>query len=211
MTQTVIAVMSGKGGSGKTTTTLGLAATFAASDQPTLIVDLDPQDAGGASWWLDQATNNDADEGVSYIRSNASELVAGLSTIEEQITLIDTPPRLDDQALATVARLADLILVVAQPSPLDVSSAIQTVATVARPSETPYLLVFTAVDSRSLGEAHEARNDLVGLGHPVAGAVIRRLAAVRRAGFDGVLPTTVDERHAQDLTTLATEIRAITR
>jgi len=46
-------------------------------------------------------------------------------------------------------------------------------------------------------------------GHPVAGAMIRMLAAVRRAPLADVLPAGSDERHRQDLETLALEVKVL--
>ena len=45
-----VAVMNGKGGSGKTTTTISLAAVLAERGLRSLVVDLDPQ--ASASLWL---------------------------------------------------------------------------------------------------------------------------------------------------------------
>jgi chromosome partitioning protein len=53
MTQ-VVAVAAGKGGVGKTTTAINVAAVLAESDRRVLLVDCDPQDAGSAAWWLGQ-------------------------------------------------------------------------------------------------------------------------------------------------------------
>jgi chromosome partitioning protein len=66
-----IAVVNRKGGSGKTTTAVSLAAVLAERGLPTLLIDLDPQ--GSASAWLADARN---DQGAIYAFEETRDLGA---------------------------------------------------------------------------------------------------------------------------------------
>ncbi|MGH7333327.1 MAG: ParA family protein [Candidatus Rokuibacteriota bacterium] len=52
----VLAVVNQKGGVGKTTTAVNLAAALAVAERPTLLVDFDPQTNATAGVWIDRAT-----------------------------------------------------------------------------------------------------------------------------------------------------------
>ncbi len=79
------AVVSHKGGSGKTTTVVNLAAALAAGDRRVLVVDGDPQGAAGAAL------------GIEATKSGVYELVVG----ERDLTEVVTPTTIDGVDIIT--------------------------------------------------------------------------------------------------------------
>lgn len=106
----VTLVLGGKGGVGKTAVAVSLAVRSALAEGPTLLADLDPQDTGGATWWLDRC---DPLASLWWARVTAAELVTAMASAElaGRAIIIDTPPRLDDVALRAVVPLADAVIV----------------------------------------------------------------------------------------------------
>lgn len=121
MTALRIAVANQKGGTGKTTLTVNLAAGFLRRG-PTVLLDADPQASaghwarvGGAGSDLPPVQGIDAGEVRASIKR-----AAGTS----HYVLVDCPPHLQSDALRQVMGAVDIVLVPIQPSPLDLWASI---------------------------------------------------------------------------------------
>jgi chromosome partitioning protein len=114
-----IAVLSQKGGSGKTTVATNLAAAALLEDEPTILIDLDRQQSA-VDWSYARPLGSRLREihVVDSSRPSVSvrkirELSAGYG-----VAILDGPPRLGDMTRAA-AMAADVVLVPLQPSQLD--------------------------------------------------------------------------------------------
>ena len=118
----IYGVLNQKGGVGKTTISIHLAADLARRDRRVLLIDADPH-GGSLSW--------------STIREAVEFTVVGLpkATLHKELeslaadyddVVIDGPPRLSELARSIIFG-SDLIVVPVQPSPLDVWAATETV------------------------------------------------------------------------------------
>lgn len=124
-----IVVMNPKGGSGKTTVAVNLAAFFAANDRPAGLMDFDPQ-ASAMRW----AHNRPADR--PFIYSVAAFEVNPRVTRSFQLRMppdvrhlvVDTPAALTTQRLSQFTRGAHAILVPVLPSDMDIHAASQLIA-----------------------------------------------------------------------------------
>ena len=189
-----IAFLNQKGGAGKTTLALGVAATLAASGSRVLLIDADPQ--GSATDW--NAGRGDRPAPFALVRLDRPVLHRELPTLSAgyDYTLIDGPAR--DAALQRSALLAaDLVAVPAQPSGLDLwaSDAFLSLVKEAHPFA-PAAQRVALVLSRSQPRgalARGIREALCGLGWPVVDGTTER-SAYREAVTAGL---TIPEFAAQ--------------
>lgn len=148
----VIALISQKGGAGKTTLATNLAVAAELAGQNTLLVDLDPQ-ASATGW----AHSRETDTPVA-VAAQAEDLEQVLATAREHggaLCIVDTAPHAEAPALAA-ARAADLVLVPCRPSAFDIR-AVAASLRIAQLAKTPTAAVLCGVPPRGTlaTDAHE--------------------------------------------------------
>src|SRR5215208_6995292 len=112
-----IAVISQKGGNGKTTIAINLAA-LAAESEKVLLLDLDPQ--GSALEWASRRGDRPPDITPAHPASLGREIERGEKD-GYTFAVIDTAPHADHAALQA-ARAADLVVIPCRPATFDLAA-----------------------------------------------------------------------------------------
>ena len=175
-----VAIISQKGGAGKTTLALHLAAAAVDDGRIALIVDTDPQ--ATASQWAGWRK----DEPPEVIDSPPPRLAAKVEQAQSQgaeFIVIDTPPHADSAARAAV-EAADLVLIPCRPSAFDLS-AIQTTSKLVQLLRKPAFVVFTAGPPNAPRVYQEAGELVESFGTPPCPFQMSDRAAFRHASAEG--------------------------
>ncbi len=181
----IIAIVGNKGGTGKTTLALNLAAGLAFRGDSVVIVDADPQQSA-YQWRL----TGDAENGLPDVVAAAIGLPKTVRALSEANThvVIDCPPSIKAPQAEQALRLADHALVPVQPSPMDLwaTSHIARIIERLRP-ENPRLkalIVMSQLEPRTT--LSRLMPDAVAeLDLPVAAAGIRRRSIHRHCALEG--------------------------
>lgn len=188
----ILGILNGKGGVGKTTTAVNLAATLAEA-YSVLLVDADPQ--GSATWW---AGRNEAGMAFDLTQETSPRKIKQLKKDGKyEVIVIDTPPHLDSKTLKDLVPLSDYLILPTPPAPMDLAALIETVKTTVKPRDIDYRVLLTRVDPRSANIAVEAQDTLKSLDIPVCSTFIRAYKAHEQAALQGVAITQLKGRHSR--------------
>lgn len=168
-----VAVEAGKGGSGKTTTTLNLAVAAGMAGKTVVVIDLDPQ-ASAAGW-----KNSRSAETPVVVSVPPARLPQALEAAQSggaDLVLIDTAPHSESAALAA-ARAADLVLIPTRAGILDLR-AIGATADLMKIAGKRAYVVLNAMPPGATRLVEDARAAAAVHGLEVAPIVIEQRAAL---------------------------------
>ena len=176
-----IAVVSQKGGAGKTTVALHIAVAADRAGLSVALIDMDPQ--ATAETWAVWRKN---DEHPAVVAAKAPTLARTLekaAKLGAELVVIDTPPLAQAEASEAV-RAADLILIPCRPAAFDLH-AVRMTARMAQTSSKPAFVMFNGGPPNAPHVYAEATDLVKQIGLPVAPVRLSDRAAFRAATNTG--------------------------
>jgi chromosome partitioning protein len=179
----VISVASYKGGVGKTTTAIHLAAYFQ-SRGPTLLLDGD----------LNRSSLRWAEPGkLSFKVVDHRQAAMHISRYEHVI--VDTQARPDEQDMKVLADSCDLLVLPCTPDAISLQVLGDTVEALKKIGAANFRVLLTIIPPRPNRDGEDARSYLSGCYVPIFAGGIRRLVAFQRAALEGVTVADIDRQN----------------
>lgn len=182
-----IAIVSQKGGSGKTTLAIHLATAATIAGKVACIVDTDPQATAAA--WGDWRGGADP-EVITAPPTRLGKTIEDAANLGAEVIVVDTPPHADAAAREAV-KAADLVLIPTRPRAFDLH-AIQTTAELIRYAGKPAFVVFNAAPARGAQLFAEASAIVENLGLKVCPITFADRAAFHHSVAAGKVATETD-------------------
>ena len=182
----VITVASHKGGVGKSTTAVHLAA-YLQDYAPTVLVDSDPN-RSVCGW----AVNGTLPFEVIPLHQAARR------TREFEHIVVDTNAGLRPDELKEIVEGCDLLVIPTTPDALSYQSLILTVDVIDKIKDAKYKALLTIIPPRPSRDGDEMRVELENHGVPLFKTGIRRFIAYSKAALQGVLVHQTSDPRAQD-------------
>jgi len=185
-----IAIISQKGGAGKTTLAINLAGAATAAGYVSLIVDTDPQ-ATASTWasWRGGAEPDVIDCAAHALLPKKLQQAAELGA---DFAVIDTPPHADIMA-REACRTADLLLIPCRPRAFDLD-AVRTTAELAKASGKPAFVLFVAGPPRAPLVYVEASQLIEQFGLALAPVMLPERAAYHHSVGAGKTATEIEPK-----------------
>lgn len=181
----IITVASFKGGVGKTTTAVHLAAILQ-GHKDTLLIDGDPNRS--ASGW--------AKRGALPFRV-VDERQAARFSRDYQNVVIDTQARPSQEDLEALAGGCDLLVIPSTPDALSLDALTLTVHALQNLAPSRYRILLTMVPPKPSRDGEEAREMLEESKLPLFASSIRRISAFQKAALQGVPVCNVKDPRAE--------------
>jgi chromosome partitioning protein len=182
----IITIASFKGGVGKTTTAIHLAAYFSQKGK-TVLIDGDVNRS--AIDWSQRGAGN-----LSFAVIDENE-VQDLEAY--RYIVIDTPARPSDVALRELAESSDLLIIPTATDAFSIAAMVKTVNVLVDLPGDCYRVLLTICPPPPSRDEMRAREVLTEVGLPLFKASIRRLAAFQKSALDGVPVYDVKDARAQ--------------
>ena len=203
----IIAIVGNKGGAGKTTLSVNLAAGISIQSS-IAVIDADPQ--GSSLQW--RAIAGDNVHFPVYAPTFSLKQQAESYSSKNDFVLIDCPPSVKSPQSISVLEFADIAIIPVQPSPMDLWATVHIEKAISEAKETnpelKALLVINQLESRTT-LSKLVREVLNEIALPVANTAIRRRAIYRNSALEGKSVFGVGKRGAdavEELNSLIQEV-----
>ena len=205
MAGNVLTLAQQKGGAGKTTLAAQLAVAFAAAGHSVALVDIDPQ--GSLTRWFELRESAGKAKRIGFTAVTGWRAQATVDKLKaaHDLVLVDSAPHAEIEAKIAV-RVADLIIVPMQPSPLDLWATEPTLALVR--SEKRKALIVLNRDQTRMKLSEALAGPIAELGAQVADTTIGNRTAFAASMMEGlgVVETAPRTKAAVEMLALADEI-----